>query len=404
MKNIDNTNSPIDSRNAGLRNERLILSLLKRFGPLSQSEICKQAGLGSSTVSYIVGRLRTKNLISEKPGSSTRRGAKPTVIEINPKGRFIIAVELSRQYLLIGRFDFNCELIESFRVNLEEDHSFETVVDLLEINIRGLLSKAGLRQDQIDGIGITVSGSVTPDGDVELSSTMGWKYAPLGKNLRGRLSCPVHIFTTRVRLLGEIEAEQSAPQNILYLNVATGVGANVIIDGQLLHGATNNCGEIGHVIFEPDGPQCGCGHRGCLESLISGPALAQKLKQDIRNGQKTSLAERITEELSDEDIIELWGKAVESNDPYAIKIRDFVGKYFALAAAFAINLYDPDRIILAGYVTEQCSDFLIERIKQAFGVQVYDSDARNIKISLSKAGKFAHIKGAAVAITQNRMT
>ncbi|HPO69552.1 MAG TPA: helix-turn-helix domain-containing protein, partial [Anaerohalosphaeraceae bacterium] len=77
-------NSPIDSKSAGQRNEHLILSMLRKHGRLSQSELCRLAGIRSSTASTIVARLREKGFVTERRGSSSKRGPKPILVELNP--------------------------------------------------------------------------------------------------------------------------------------------------------------------------------------------------------------------------------------------------------------------------------------------------------------------------------
>jgi len=86
-------NTPIDSKNAGLRNEKLVLSLLRQHGELSQAQLCRLAGLSSSTASYIVGRLRQKRLIREQPGRSSKRGAKPIMLRIHPRGQLVVGAD-----------------------------------------------------------------------------------------------------------------------------------------------------------------------------------------------------------------------------------------------------------------------------------------------------------------------
>ncbi len=397
-------NSLIDSKNAGLRNENLVLSLLRKHGPLSQAQICKRANLGSSTASCIVGRLREKNLITEQPGKSNKPGAKPVVISINPQGQFIVGVEINPSNIFIGLFDFNCQLIEEIKVSLDSDHSVENVIHLLEINLKGLISKHNVVQAKLIGVGITLSGSISPKGIVELSSPLGWKSVPLKKMLSARFSCPVQIHITRVRLLAEMSIEPGlSSKNVLYLNVANGVGGTIIIDGKLIHGATNRCGEIGHTIVDPDGPLCGCGHKGCLEAFISGPALAKKIKDDIAAGVKTILADSVADDDIPEEVVGKWGQAIKEKDSYALSMRDFVADFLSRSAAIAINCYDPDMVILAGYVTTQCVDYLAEAIRKRIPTDVYDDSSRSFEIAPARAGEEALIRGVATAVLQSSL-
>lgn len=397
-------NSPIDSKDAGLRNEKLVISLLKEHGRLSQTQLCRLAGFGSSTASSIVARLREKGLIIEGRGRSSKRGAKPVFISINPRGKFAVGVEINPSTIVIGLFDFKCELIESIRVSLHSGRSVEKIIHLLEINLKGLMSKHEVKEDRVTGLGITLSGSVSSEGVVELSSPMGWKKVPLKNLVSARFECPAEVYTTRVRLLAETASEpELSSTNVLYINVGNGVGSTVIIDGRLIHGATNRCGEIGHVVVEPGGPMCGCGHRGCLEALISGPALAERIRKGIAEGVETVLGGMVKDADVSEEVISKWGEALREGDSYAESIRELLAEHLSRSAAVAINCFDPEVVILGGYVSMQCFDYLAEAIKGRFSTDVYDSSDRSVEIVKAKAGEDALICGVARAVLQDSL-
>lgn len=393
----------VDSKTAGVRNEKLVIRLLRKEGALSQTQICSKTGLGSSTISYIVGRLREKGLIVERPGISNKRGVKPVLIEIHPAGQFIIGVEIAPSYILTGLFDFNNELIDHNQISLNFGDSVENVIFLLEANIKELVSKNNVSVDKLSGIGITISGSISSDGIVLLSSSLGWKNVPLKKLLSRHFTCPVEVFTTKVRLWAEINVHPPlTSRNIVYLNVANGVGTTTLIDGHLIQGSTNRCGELGHIVIDPNGPLCGCGQRGCLEAHISGPALVQKMKNDTANGAQTMITGALMGQRSPEDIAEKWKQAILENDQYAIELRDYVADKLSRAAAIAINLYDPDTLILAGYINHVCPEYFAESIRQRFKTDVYDQSSRSIEIIFTRAGQQALIRGAAAAVFKNQ--
>ncbi|MDD5459478.1 MAG: ROK family transcriptional regulator [Phycisphaerae bacterium] len=393
----------IDSKTAGERNEKLVIELLREHKTLSQARICVKTGLGSSTISYIVGRLRDKGLIFEQTGQSSKRGAKPVLIAINAAALFVVGTEINPSYLLTGIFNFKNELIDQVRISLDTDHSVQKVVHLLEINIKGLLGKNEISDDKLIGIGITLSGSISSQGVVQLSSPLGWKNVPLKELLSEKFGCPISIYTTKVRLLAEINAEPALQsKNIVYFNVANGVGATVVVDGRLLHGSTNRCGELGHIVIDPNGPVCGCGQQGCLEAHISGLAIAKKIKHDIENGTNSILAELTNQQDVPEDIVENLKQAIEKGDDYAVRLRDFIADKLSRSVAIAINLYDPDIIILAGYVNEIASDYFVEHIRNRFSTDVFDESFRKIEIISARAGQHALLRGVAAAVLQEQ--
>ncbi|OXU15763.1 ROK family transcriptional regulator [Sedimentisphaera salicampi] len=395
----------IDSKNAGLKNERLVLKLLRNQTTLSQAQICQKTGLGSSTVTYIVGRLRNKGLIKETLGESTKRGARPKWISINPDGGFVAGAEISPNHISIALYNLDSTQRDRVKLPLASDRSAENVVKLLEITIKGILNKHELKIDKLFGIGLALSGSISPEGVVKLSGPMCWKNVPLKAMLAEYFECPVYVYTTKVRLLAELEASPSLNRkNIVYFNVADGVGLNNIIDGNLINGATNRCGEIGHIVIDREGPLCGCGQRGCLEAHISGPAIAEKIMKDLASGIESGFSEALNEENEPEDIVREWKKLISEQDQYALSLRDYAADKISWAAAMAINMFDPEVLILAGYVNDACSDFFMQSILNRFKTDVYDETSRNIKIIPAKAGLEALMKGASEAVIEKHFS
>lgn len=376
------------------------MSYLRDRGQLSQKELCALTQLGSSTVSSIVARLREKEMIVETQGKSHTRGPKPVLLAINRQGRYLVGVELNPAYVRIGLFDFHTAILDHIQIPLSSKE-VEHVLQTLTVNALGLLTKHDINKSSVLGMGVTISGTISNWGEVELSSTFGWKHVPLQKRLSDEMGVGVHIFTTRVRLLAELSLTgQDQYSNALYLNVADGVSCNVIAEGHLFHGSSHRSGEIGHIIVDPKGPMCGCGHQGCLESLIGGPALAGRIQQNIENGTDTVLRDLISCQDNHRTIISKWGLAMRQKDAYALKLQKEMAQHLAWAASIAINLYDPAMIVLAGYVCDQCQRELGVAIEAAMGTQVYDGQARTIPIRPAKAADERYILGAIIGVLQ----
>lgn len=392
----------IDSKNAGLRNEKLVLQIIRQHGELSQSHICKLTGLGSSTVSYITGRLREKNLILERTGQSNNRGAKPVILSINPEGRFIISISINPSHVVVGLFDFTCRLKEKIDVALDGDNSVQNVCSVAEITAHGLLGKYKISEQDLLGIGVVLSGTISPEGVVKLSSPLGWKDVALKEILSEKFQCDTAIYSTRVRFLAEIRVDpELVSKSALYLNVADGVGGTLFADGRIIDGATGRFAELGHIVVDSNGPLCGCGHKGCLEAFVSGPAIAKKIRADIDSGIDSSLTSQITADDIAEDVVSKWGQAIVRGDSYSMKVRENVAAHLSRIAAMAIDCFDPQVVVLAGYVLNQSIDYFATAIKARLGTDVYDNQSRKIEITQAKAGKDVLINAVATAILQD---
>jgi glucokinase len=235
---------------------------------------------------------------------------------------------------------------------------------------------------------------------------MGWKDVSLKEKLASRFSFPVLIYNNRVRLLAEFAIQPDlASRNILYLNLANGVGSTVYMNGRLVHGATGRYGEIGHIVVDPNGPQCGCGHLGCLEAFISGPALAGRIKSDFLAGIAQVFGAMLSEGdmPTPEEVLSFWAKAVEKGDEYALTLQKEVAERFAESAVMSINCYDPEVVILAGYISLLFPDYFAQAIRQKMTTGVYDNPLRSIEIMPARAGEDAVIKGVAAAVLQDSL-
>lgn len=396
--------TPIDSKSAGVRNEKLILALLKQHNQLSQSQISKITGLSTSSASYIIARLREKGFITEFKEATGNRGPTPLMIKINGKGAYAVGVEITPTLILIGLYDFNSVNIEILKINISDIKIPENVCKVLDINIRGLFNKYNISENNLLGIGVGLSGSISDDGVIQLSSPLQWKQVPLRQLLMDKLKMPVEIFTTKVRLLAELALNpQLQGKDIVYLNISNGVGANAIIDGRFIKGCTNRSCEIGHIIIDPNGPQCGCGNKGCLEALISSRAIAEKIRNDIYKGTPTSIKLTDTYEFIPSHYLADWAEAIAKNDNYSLKLRDFVADNIAKAASIAVNCYDPEIVILGGDVVRCSSDFFVNAVINRFQTDVYDIADRTITVLVAQAKQKAVMLGSAMAVIQNAL-
>lgn len=232
-----------------------------------------------------------------------------------------------------------------------QDHAADTVADVVE----RALSTAGATMDDVAAVGVGVPGRVDPlTGTVTLAFNLGWSDLSLGDQLEARLGRPCLLENdVRAAALGLHKRHfVGGLDDLAYVAVGTGVSAGVILRGQLHRGARGLAGEIGHVIAQPDGPPCSCGERGCLETLISGPAIARQARAAVASGAATTLAG-----VADPTAVAVY-EAVAANDEVAIGIADAVGRHLAWAVHLLVMTYDIERVVLGGGVSHAGAPFV----------------------------------------------
>ncbi|MGH2627734.1 MAG: ROK family protein [Anaerolineales bacterium] len=204
--------------------------------------------------------------------------------------------------------------------------------------VHAALEQAGAESATVVGVGVGVPGQVDPDaGEVRLAVNLGLKSYPLGAALAQALAIPVRLENDiRVAALGAYhDVRRERPiHSLAYLGIGTGVAAGGILGGSLYRGVHGMAGEIGHIVMEEDGDPCRCGQRGCLEAMVSGPAIE---RQAVQAGIPQAEA----------NLGALYRRAAQG-DPRAQAIVHRVGRAVARAVQWLIMAYDVERVVLGG--------------------------------------------------------
>ncbi len=212
-------------------------------------------------------------------------------------------------------------------------------------------------------VGIGAPGPLDPRRGVilEAPNLPGWVNLPLRDILQDRLGCPVAVGNdANLAALAEWRfGAGRGTQDMLYLTISTGIGGGVIMDGRLLVGHRGLAAELGHMTVDRDGPLCGCGHRGHLEALASGPAIARRAQELIEQGHPSCLVQRPGgTSLSAEAV----GEAARDGDALARRVLQDAGEAIGLHLANLVHAFDPELIVLGGGVM-QVGPLLLESIE-----------------------------------------
>lgn len=251
---------------------------------------------------------------------------------------------------------------------------FEAAVFVLDA-ARSSLEVAAL------GVGVGCGGPMKwPGGDVSPLNIPGWRDFPLRDRLAERFGLPVRIHNDAICLtVGEhLAGSGRGADNVLGMVVSTGVGGGLVADGRLINGASGNAGHIGHVVVDPDGPQCACGGRGCLEAVARGPALvAWAQGQGWRGTEPTGTA---------------LAESARAGDPVALAAFQRCGAAVGTAVASAAALLDLQVAVIGGGLSH-AADLLMPAVFDAFGRHAGLEFAGRCRIVL--AGAESGLVGAA---------
>lgn len=261
-------------------NLRLVLQHLFAGEALSRADLARRTALTPATVSNLVGELGREGLIREV---GTRRetsqvGKPPTMFEIDPDGRSIVALDLSDPDMLRSAV---IDLAGAIRTRLETtkagtdgDENLAHVLDLAGRTIE-------VAPIPVLGIGVGTPGVVDPSGTVIEASNLGWHDVELGRELEAASEVPAYLGNdANVAAIAEFTRGHPSANGLAVVTIGSGVGTGLILNGRPFPGAHSAAGELGHFVVDPSGPPCPCGSRGCLETFASVPAIEAAARAD----------------------------------------------------------------------------------------------------------------------------
>ena len=328
-------------------NRRIVLNLVRDHQPVSRADLARRMDIGRGVVTSIIQELIGEGTIYEGATGHAARGRRPTMLYVRTRDRFVVAVDVrfSRTFIMLSDFAGTQIALESFET-IFAPHAL--IAELVE-RIERLISTHGAA-GRCEGIGLVVPGMVErSSGRILLAPQLGWRDVDIREPLAKGTGIPVHIENAPMACaLAQMWLGQrgNSSDNFVYVTVSDGVGAGIVLNGQLIRGDSNSAGEFGHNPLDPDGPQCLCGAHGCWEAYTSNQAtLSRYLGRELTPmwGQSTRQAVPLT-------IEDLIARA-RSGDARAASAIEATGHYLGVGIATIVNALNPSQVFLGGEIT-----------------------------------------------------
>jgi len=303
--------------------------------------------------------------------------------------------------ILAGVVDESGKIVGSFKRATKAHAGPDEVVERMAKTVEDAVSRARLQMSAITAVGSGSPGPLDPDKGIIWHSPNlpGWKDVPLADMLKQRLGVPVFIDNdVNLGTLGEyaLGAAKGA-KDVVGIFPGTGIGGGLVLDGQLRQGFRKNAGEIGHMVILADGPYCGCGKRGCAESVASRTAIERDLRAALAAGRKSMIADMIKNEPGERITSGALAQAFRANDPLVTEIIGRSQYYLGLLTSAIINLVDPQVVVFGGGLVEALGEDYLGPIRPiAYQYSLNQKDIDEVKIVPAKLGDNAALLGAAV--------
>lgn len=262
------------------------------------------------------------------------------------------------------------------------------------------LGQAGVARGDVVAAGIGSPGPLDTEAGVILhSANLNVKNYPIGPELAAALGVPVRVANdVNVGGYGEfILGAGRGYTDVLAAFVGTGIGGCLIMDGKIVKGATNNSGEIGHVVVKVGGPRCGCGSNGCMEALASKTAVSNRLIKASKK-KNYSLGEKIQRKgrLKSGDL----AQAVREKDPIAIREVERAAYYLGVGLGGLVNVIGPQVVIIGGGMATALGQPFLDRVEASARGQIITDPDKVIKFTLAALGDDAGVLGASLYARQ----
>lgn len=379
-------------------NERRILNLTREHGPVSRIELAKRSHISKVAVSEIINRLDEAGYILEvgKGESSLKGGKRPTLIKLNPDNGYVIGVEIKRQVTRIALANLESSILGLGHIQYKPDSPIDEVQGKIYDQIDHLLAEQKIERDKLISIGIAVPGFIDyRRGRLRFADTMkGWAGEPLASSFQERYQVPVILENdVKVITLGEsLQGAGRGYQNLVCLWIGAGIGAGIMINGQIYRGHNGSAGEIGYwELRQHISRQYDLKHlyenQHYLGEILSEASLLNALEKaaGVINGQAAGAA-------GDPGLEPLLRRA-ESGDT---AIREVLNEYALLLGMVCSNMiktFDPEMIILCGRVIEE-SKYLLETVTHTVRRKLHEIPFDSTAIVAGHLQKNAGIKGA----------
>lgn len=316
-----------------------------------------------------------------------------------PKADHFLGVDLGGTKILTGVFKNSLECIASSKLSTKSQRGVEEVIERIARCVQDAVDEADLTMKNVAGIGIGAPGAVDfASGSVIFAPNLeGWKNISLKKDLEKALGVPVFVENDcNIAALGVHAGElKGKPRHMVGIFVGTGIGGGLILNGELFSGVNHTAGEVGHMVLEVNGPKCGCGNKGCFEALASRTAIFQRIKEGVKDGQKTLLVDMLGDDLKDLRSGDIR-KAIRRGDKFVDKVVEEASEYIGIATANLINIFNPEVVVLGGGVIEALQDEMMGVIVETAKDYAMPGTMKGVEIIASKLGDNAGITGGAV--------
>jgi predicted NBD/HSP70 family sugar kinase len=378
---------PADFADVRATNLAVVLRTIHAEAPCSRADIAASTGLNKATVSSLVAELIERRLIREVGLSEHRIGRPATMIVLDGAAYAAIGVDVNTDHLTVVAMDLAGVRLLSWRRAFGRVSPGKAVATVAAL-ARKAVARVVAEDREVLGLAVGVAGLVDAAGVVRLAPNLGWRDLALREALvrtMGELDFPVTVENDAdLAVRAEYRyGPHAGVANLVYLNGHAGIGAGIIADGRLLRGGLGYSGEIGHIQVDPDGSACGCGRRGCLETVASVKALVRRLGG----------AETVDLDPEVDDVV----RRARAGEPEVLAALRDLGRHLGYGVSILTNVVNPEVVVLGGYFVS-LAPWVMPAAEAEMRARTAAPDGGGCRLTTSTLGQNAAATGGVASI------
>lgn len=376
-------------------NQTVVLDMIRVHKAISKAEISKLTGLSPTAIGVIVSELLEMGYITESGIGESNGGRRPVLIELKPQSLYTIGIDMDVRYISLVLMDTTSRIIGEKTLDMPQNMAFEKVMDVIQSEIGKIVKEYDIAMEKLLGIGLSVPGMVdSRECKVVFAPNLGWENVDIKHQFPDLPGIKVYV---------ENEAMASAIsenwigccqgiRNFVCINIKSGIGSGIFIDGKPYRGASGITGEIGHMMVDSNGLKCNCGNYGCLETIASTTRIVEQAKKLVKEGVASKLNDiQDVEEISAQSVID----AARDGDGVSINLLLESARFLGLAISSIVNILNPEKVIL-GKEFVNYADIVLDHLKEIVRCKALKQTAKDIEITRSKLGERASLLGSAI--------
>ncbi len=382
-----------------LNRKKEVVAHLTSMGESTMLELADLLNISVPKTTELITDLSKEGLVIATGRKTEGLGRKATIYMLNPNSCYFLGIEIRKYEINIGIMSFNAHMVES-ALNIpflfsDPGESLNAIIS----EIQAFLVKSAVPKEKIIGLGLSMSGRINVKTS-QILSNYHFGEAPIKTRLEQALGLPVYIDNdSRTLAYGEYYFGRNGlsyqEKNVCIVNLDYGMSIGIFVDGRPVYGASGYAGEIGHIPIYNNEKICFCGKKGCLETEASGLALIDFLTTKMKEGSSSRLQKTLARKgfLQLENILE----AVLHGDNLAIEGVTEIAYNLGKGLAVAINMLNPDLIVLGGLLSE-IGELLLLPVKTSVmqhSLSIVNSDTR---IALSALRQKAGLPGCCLLV------